>query len=360
MLGRRCPQALFLASRTGRITLQPKPPGAQAPVIGQTIDAFQSRLVKNVRFCCPSRAGWYKECAGIRACTEVNQTVTRKIAATTPARAKKRPAARRSAAKATNAAAKDRSQPRFAPIRTKRVFEEICEQVRREMAAGSLRPGDKLPPERELALKLGVSRAAVREALRSLEIAGVVGLHKGAHGGAFILKGDPDIVTRSIRDMFHLGRISLDNLTEARTLVMQMAIELVCERIRPTALAALEKNVDRLTTLPTSGIASERVAISAEFYRLISQATDNTVLQVIIEALTDIVLQQVEQSNIEFFPNLIAHRRRLVEYIATRQVDEAKREMTEHLQRLRRHLMRAERTAADNRATSALAEESSR
>ncbi len=293
---------------------------------------------------------------------EVNEAVTRKttIAATTPARAKKRLAARRPAAKIIDAAAKERSQPRFAPIRTKRVFEEICEQVRREMAAGSLRPGDKLPPERELALKLGVSRAAVREALRSLEIAGVVGLHKGAHGGAFILKGDPDIVTRSIRDMFHLGRISLDNLTDARTLVMQTAMELVCERIRPTAVAALEKNVDRLTTLPTSGKASERVAISAEFYRLISQATDNTVLQVIIEALTDIVLQQVEESNIEFFPNLIAHRRRLVEHIAKHQVDDAKREMTEHLQRLRRHLMRAERTAADNKAISALAEEASR
>jgi GntR family transcriptional regulator, transcriptional repressor for pyruvate dehydrogenase complex len=228
------------------------------------------------------------------------------------------------------------------------------------MAAGSLRPGDKLPPERELALKLGVSRAAVREALRSLEIAGVVGLHKGARGGAFILKGDPDLVTRSIRDMFHLGRISLDNLTEARTLVMQVAIELASARIRPTTVAALERNVDRLTTLPPSGKASERVAISAEFYRLISQATDNTVLQVIIEALTDIVLQQVEQSNIEFFPNLIAHRRRLVEYIATRQVDDAKREMTEHLQRLRRHLMRAERTAAENKTALALAEETSR
>ena len=293
---------------------------------------------------------------------ELNKTVTRKttIAATTPARAKKRSAARRPVAKAADAAIGDRSQPRFAPIRTKRVFEEICEQVRREMAAGSLRPGDKLPPERELALKLGVSRAAVREALRSLEIAGVVGLHKGARGGAFILKGDPDLVTRSIRDMFHLGRISLDNLTEARTLVMQTAIELVCERIRPTALAALEKNVDRLTTLPTSGKASERVAISAEFYRLISQATDNTVLQVIIEALTEIVLQQVEESNIEFFPNLIAHRRRLVEHIAKRQVDDAKREMTEHLQRLRRHLMRAERTAADNKASRTLAEEAAR
>jgi GntR family transcriptional repressor for pyruvate dehydrogenase complex len=293
---------------------------------------------------------------------EVDQTVIRKttIAPATPARAKKRSTARPLATKAVETVAKDRSQPRFAPIRTKRVFEEICEQVRREMAAGTLRPGDKLPPERELALKLGVSRAAVREALRSLEIAGVVGLHKGARGGAFILKGDPDLVTRSIRDMFHLGRISLDNLTEARTLIMQVAIQLASERIRPTTVAALERNVDRLTTLPVSGKASERVAISAEFYRLISQATDNTVLQVIIEALTDIVLQQVEQSNIEFFPNLIAHRRRLVEYIATHQVDEAKREMTEHLQRLRRHLMRAERTAAENKTGRTLAEETSR
>lgn len=276
---------------------------------------------------------------------------------TPPARAK---SARRPVAKAVETVAEDRSQPRFAPIRTKRVFEEICEQVRREMAAGTLRPGDKLPPERELALKLGVSRAAVREAFRSLEIAGVVGLHKGARGGAFILKGDPDIVTRSIRDMFHLGRISLDNLTEARTLVMQLAMQLACERIRPTTLAALERNVERLTMLPVSGKAAERVAISAEFYRLISQATDNTVMQVIIEALTDIVLQQVEQSNIEFFPNLITHRRRLVEYIANRQVDEAKREMTEHLQRLRRHLMRAERETAGNKLARPLAEETTR
>jgi GntR family transcriptional repressor for pyruvate dehydrogenase complex len=291
---------------------------------------------------------------------EADKTVIRKtMIAATPVRAKKRRAALRPAAKTSDAVVTDRLQPRFAPIRTKRVFEEICEQVRREMAAGSLRPGDKLPPERELALKLGVSRAAVREALRSLEIAGVVGLHKGARGGAFILKGDPDLVTRSIRDMFHLGRISLDNLTEARTLVMQIAMQLASERIRPTTVAALERNVDRLTMLPVSGKASERVAISAEFYRLISQATDNTVLQVIIEALTDIVLQQVEQSNIEFFPNLIAHRRRLVEYIVSGQVDEAKREMTEHLQRLRRHLMRAERSAAGNKAIRPLAEEAS-
>jgi DNA-binding GntR family transcriptional regulator len=65
------------------------------------------------------------------------------------------------------------------------------------------------------------------------------------------------------------------------------------------------------------------------------------------------------QSNIEFFPNLIVHRRRLVEYIASGKVDDAKREMTDHLQRLRRHLMRAERTATENKTVRILTEETS-
>jgi GntR family transcriptional repressor for pyruvate dehydrogenase complex len=277
-------------------------------------------------------------------------------------RAKVSPASPRSgAARGRKAAAKPPrsisgpapAQPKFAPIRTKRVFEEICEQVRREMAAGILRPGDKLPAERDLAHQLGVSRTAVREALRTLELAGVVGMQKGAMGGAFILKGDPDLVTRSIRDMFYLGRISLDDLTEARVLVMQVAMELASERIRPTTVAALEHNVERLAALSPSGEIANRIASSAEFYRLVSQATDNTVLQVIIQALTEIVLQQVERSRLGSFPNLVAHRRRLVDRLANHRADEAKQEITEHLRRLHRHLLkegRAEAEAAEARA----------
>ena len=139
---------------------------------------------------------------------------------------------RREARDSNISAAFDPSQPlQFRPIRTRRVFEEICEQVRREMGAGTLRPGDKLPAERELALQFGVSRTAVREALRSLEIAGIIGLQKGAKGGAFILKGDLDQITRSIRDLFYLGRITLDSLTEIRTPIMQTAVGLVSVEI---------------------------------------------------------------------------------------------------------------------------------
>lgn len=74
----------------------------------------------------------------------------------------------------------------FRPIRTRRAFEEICERIREQLALGVLKPGDKLPPERDLAQQLGVSRNVLREALRSLEMAGVLRLLKGVKGGAFI------------------------------------------------------------------------------------------------------------------------------------------------------------------------------
>src|ERR1700721_1101567 len=78
----------------------------------------------------------------------------------------------------------------FRPIRTRRAFEEICERIREQLALGVLKPGDKLPPERDLAQQLGVSRNVLREALRTLEMAGVLRLQKGVKGGAFVREGD--------------------------------------------------------------------------------------------------------------------------------------------------------------------------
>lgn len=71
--------------------------------------------------------------------------------------------------------------------------------------------GSRLPSERALAEQFGVSRNTLREALRSLEHAGLVRLQKGATGGAFITEGNGQVITTGLMDMYHLGAINLLN-----------------------------------------------------------------------------------------------------------------------------------------------------
>src|SRR5271167_2116229 len=131
----------------------------------------------------------------------------------------------------------------FGPIRSTRLFEEICEQIRGQLSLGKIGPGDKLPAERDLAEQFGVSRAAVREALRTLEVSGLIESRKGPKGGAFMLEeGAP--LTQSFESMLDLGRIPLPDLTEARVLNTEVVVRLACERGSEQDFAALEKDIN--------------------------------------------------------------------------------------------------------------------
>src|SRR5260370_12566200 len=79
-----------------------------------------------------------------------------------------------------------RAPLRFQPVHVRRAFEEICGRIREQLALGVLKPGDKLPRERDLAEQLGVSRNVLRDALRSLEMAAVPRLSTGATDGRFV------------------------------------------------------------------------------------------------------------------------------------------------------------------------------
>src|SRR3989304_7720395 len=105
---------------------------------------------------------------------------------------------------------------RFKPVRAQRTFEEVVNQVRDQLAGGELVPGERLPPERELARQLNVSRSALREGLRKLEIAGIADLRKGRTGGAFITRGNPKVVSDSMADLLRLGDVSWADLHEPR------------------------------------------------------------------------------------------------------------------------------------------------
>jgi len=229
----------------------------------------------------------------------------------------------------------------FEPIQTRRAFEEICHRIREQVAEGRLKPGDKLPAERELAQQLGVGRNALREALRSLEIAGIVRLQKGVKGGAFIREGDGGRMNQVVQDMFSLGSITVDELTEARLHIQELVVRLACARAADADFDALAANIDRTEEVTRSGDFLKRVECSREFYSLLAAATRNDVLSMMVASLTEILMKFVYArvaSGGNPQPRLVEKRRDFVAALRARDADTACRLMKSHLESVHRLL----------------------
>src|SRR3989304_4981646 len=102
-----------------------------------------------------------------------------------------------------------------ASIKGPRASQEIVHQLRQAIYLGRLCPGDKLPPERELARQFESSRVTVREAIRSLELAGLVSVKRGSGGGAFIADVDLRPLKESFSTLLRLHKVTISHLTEA-------------------------------------------------------------------------------------------------------------------------------------------------
>jgi GntR family transcriptional regulator, transcriptional repressor for pyruvate dehydrogenase complex len=229
----------------------------------------------------------------------------------------------------------------FRPIHTRRAFEEICERIREQLALGVLKPGDKLPPERDLAQQLGVSRNVLREALRTLEMAGVLRLQKGVKGGAFVQEGDTSRMNDVMRDMLSLGTISVRELSEARIHVLDLVVRLACANARHADFEALEANIERTELATSEGRLLDRVECSREFYKLLAMAARNKVIAMIVDSVTEIHMRFVYAkvaSSGAATPRLAEKRRQLLSALRARDVLAASKLMRIHLESVQRML----------------------
>jgi DNA-binding FadR family transcriptional regulator len=233
------------------------------------------------------------------------------------------------------------ASPTFRPIHTRRAFEEICARIREQLALGVLKPGDKLPPERDLAQQLGVSRNVLREALRSLEMAGVLRLQKGVKGGAFVQAGDTSRMNVVMRDMLSLGTISVSELSEARVHVLDLGVRLACANARQSDFEALEANVERTDLATREGRLLDRVECAREFYKLLAEASGNKVIAMIMDSVTEIhmrfVYAKVASSGVAM-ARLVERRRQFLAALRERNVSSATRLMRSHLAAVQRML----------------------
>lgn len=156
------------------------------------------------------------------------------------------------------------------PADSRRLYHQIADQLRELIRQGAFSIGSRLPPERELAQQLGVSRPSVREALIALEIAGCVEVRMGA--GIYVRgTGDPDPEATA-----GLGESPLE-LMQARVVLEGGLMPQACARATPAGLAAVREAVDEMRV----AIAAGRSALDADrrFHRAIAALVGNSVLE---------------------------------------------------------------------------------
>ena len=233
----------------------------------------------------------------------------------------------------------EKSASDYTPVQTKRAFEEVAGQIRDQISRGLLQTGDRLPTERELAEYFKLSRNTVREALRALEVSGILELRKGATGGAFVREAEGDAVVSGFADLFRLQKIKPEHLTESRIIIAAAVTRLACQRGTAEDLELLENNLSISEAAVKKRDVTKRVKINLEFHQLLAQATRNPLLIVLTNALNEIQTQLLQV--LKPAPNemIMPSRRRLLKYLLERDEKKAVAEMQSNLLALLKHYL---------------------
>ncbi|MGE0803185.1 MAG: FadR/GntR family transcriptional regulator, partial [Lautropia sp.] len=199
----------------------------------------------------------------------------------------------------------------FEPILSGRPFEEVAIQIRRQLQAGALKNGDRLPTERVLAAQFGISRNTLRQALRSMQTTGLLEIRPGKGGGTFIREGGGEAVLVGLSDLSRLGVIQPEHLREARTVLSTSVAAFAAQRRTPDDLEALARNVEDGERAARSNDFEERERLGFEFQRLLASATRNPIFIVFSNAMIELNSNMARQCGAPSHQVVLPRRRRI-------------------------------------------------
>jgi len=166
--------------------------------------------------------------------------------------------------------------------------DQVITYVRDLIARGELRPGDRLPAERDLSAKLGVSRPTIRAGLRALAAMGVV---KSRHGsGTYIPTGPPTLGSEPLRFLAALHGLSREEMYEARRVLEVSAAGLAAKRASPEHMAAIAEEVASL--FASIDDPQEFLVHDIRFHRAVAVASGNHIIASLVEMVSALYYEQ--------------------------------------------------------------------
>jgi GntR family transcriptional regulator, transcriptional repressor for pyruvate dehydrogenase complex len=224
--------------------------------------------------------------------------------------------------------------PVYKVVRTSRLYEQIVQQIEDSVLNGTLKPGDQLPAERELAQRLGVSRTAVREAVKALREKGLVEAYSGR--GTFVTDGTSQAARQSFDLMVKVGQQEgAPHLAELRLILEPGIAALAAVRVKEEDLPAMREAVavmDRAQDDPEAYIEAD-----LDFHLALAETVANPLILSLIDSIVGLLREQrIKIFNVEGGPQRgQIHHKRILEAMERRDAEMARTAMRSHLEQVR-------------------------
>jgi GntR family transcriptional repressor for pyruvate dehydrogenase complex len=230
------------------------------------------------------------------------------------------------------------SKSDFSSVRSERLYEIIVRQIVDLIKEGKLKPGDRLPAERQLAITLGCSRTSLREACRVLESEGLIISKPG--GGRFIQQIDQNLdLNYEYNTVNMIEKTAILHFLEVREVLEPKIVELACERATADDFEKMEKVLTKMEE--SLRHPEKRVEADSSFHLALAEATQNFVFVSMIKSNLNMIRQvrkQTLHSHDRYQKSLEEHRI-ILEAIKKGEPTEAVTAILDHLTHLKEQIV---------------------
>ncbi len=182
----------------------------------------------------------------------------------------------------------------FSPIKSTKVYEQVIQQIQSMIATGELKSGDKLPSERHLAEQLGVSRTSVREALRALQIIGLIEVKQG--DGNFIKESFDQCLFEPLSAMFMLHQSRPQEIVDLRRIIEMETASLAAQRISDEEIEELRGLIHQLKGFNEIQDEKNSVKVDKEFHYKIAHSAKNLLLLNVLNVVSALMDNFIEDA----------------------------------------------------------------
>jgi GntR family transcriptional regulator, transcriptional repressor for pyruvate dehydrogenase complex len=222
-----------------------------------------------------------------------------------------------------------------------RVTDQITDILKQSILSGEFKPGDKFPREDEIAVKFKVSKVSVREALRNLEMEGLVEKRRGIFGGNFIAQPGMHKMNELMSNFYQFGSVTPTELIEFRRMLEPALLGVVVTHRTDEDLGKMRVNIQEIE----KGVASGKINPDKilEFHHIVAEACHNQLSAAVVKALTNVCggIADAALLTLDDGKQHLGFSKRLYDCILRQDKEGAQKAIMAHFKAFEKHLDRS-------------------